>query len=415
MRRSLALLLALRYVRGKRSANAVPVLSRISMTAIAVGSAAMIILFSVFNGFEVLVKDLYTAFYPDLRITPVTGKFFSLSPEKLDLLARRPGVVQLAPVIEDNILINTDDDVVVATLKGIDNRYFEVNNLRPYITRGRDSISSGQMATAILGTHIASRIGLDINNDFSKLQVHYFNTKTQGAGADLIAAYQSLTLKPDGIFRVQDEFDDKYILGPIQQTQQLFNAAGKISSVELKISPDASTPAMKQWLQEQLGSKYRIETRFEQNRTLYQVLKTEKWATYAILLFVLLIASVNMIGALSLLVLEKRKDMAILSAMGATKGMIRTTFLLEGMLWSCIGGVTGLIFGGGICLAQQTFGLVKLGDSFVIKAYPVALLYQDFLLVFVTVLAVGLIAAWYPSGKAIPDQSENETFYNKLR
>jgi lipoprotein-releasing system permease protein len=415
MRKSLALLLALRYVRGKRSANAVPILSRISMAAIAVGSAAMIILFSVFNGFEVLVKDLYKAFYPDIRISPVTGKFFRLPPATLDKIAHWPGVEQLAPVIEDNILINTDDDVVVATLKGIDNRYFQVNNVQPYISKGRDSLTGGPMATAIMGTHIAARIGLDVNNDFSKLQVHYFNTKTKNPGTDLAAAYQSLVLKPDGIFRVQDEFDDKYILGPIEQTQQLFNAPGKVSSIELKTVPGESTTAIKKSLQQLLGSKYRIETRFEQNRTLYQVLKTEKWATYAILLFVLLIASVNMIGALSLLVLEKRKDMAILSAMGATKGTIRSVFLFEGMLWSCIGGLAGLLLGGSICLAQQRFGLLSLGDSFVIKAYPVAMLLQDFILVFVTVIFVGLVAAWYPAMKAVPGAAERETIYNKLR
>lgn len=205
------------------------------------------------------------------------------------------------------------------------------------------------------------------------------------------------------------------MLGPLEATQALFNAAGKISSLELKLEPGTSPDAIKRSLAQLLGTKYRVETRFEQNRTLYQVLRTEKWATYAILLFVLLIASVNMIGALSLLVLEKRKDMAILSAMGARKNTVRTIFLLEGMLWSGIGGLTGLLAGGGLCLAQQKFGLLTLGDSFVIKAYPVAMQPQDFVVVILTVIMVGLVAAWYPAVKATNDATENETIYTKLR
>lgn len=414
MHKFLPLVFAWRYVRGKRSANAVPILSRISMTAIAVGSAAMIILFSVFNGFDTLVKDLYKAFYPDIRITAAAGKFFTIPAPLLQQIATRKGVQQIAPVIEDQILINTDHDVVIATLKGIDNRYFAVNTVKPYITRGRDSLIPG-LATTIMGTHIASRIGLDVDNNFSKVQVLYFNTKATIVGTDPANAYQSLTLKPDGIFRVQDEFDDNYMLGPLEATQALFNAAGKISSLELKLEPGTSPDAIKRSLAQLLGTKYRVETRFEQNRTLYQVLRTEKWATYAILLFVLLIASVNMIGALSLLVLEKRKDMAILSAMGARKNTVRTIFLLEGMLWSGIGGLTGLLAGGGLCLAQQKFGLLTLGDSFVIKAYPVAMQPQDFVVVILTVIMVGLVAAWYPAVKATNDATENETIYTKLR
>lgn len=415
MRRLLALLFAWRYVRGKRSANAVPILSRISMTAVAVGSAAMIVLFSVINGFDALVKSLYKTFYSDLRITPVSGKFFSLPPQTMDNIAHWPGVQQLAPVIEDHILINTDNNVLIATLRGIDNRYFGVNDVKPYIIQGRDSLVPGALATAIIGTHIATRIGLDVNNDFSKLQVYYFNTKSEVVTANPASAYQSLTLKPDGVFRVQDEFDDKYILGPLGPVQELFNAPGKVSSIELKIAAGASVETIKKKLEATIGKQYRVETRFEQNRTLYQVLKTEKWATYAILLFILLIASVNMIGALSLLVLEKQKDMAILSAMGIRGRTIRSIFLLEGILWSVIGGITGLLIGGCLCLVQQQFGLFTLGDAFVVKAYPVAVQLQDFAVVLFTVIIVGLIAAWYPAVRATRDANESETIYVKLR
>ncbi len=413
----LALLLALRYVRGKSSANAVPILSRISMLAIMVGSAAMIILFSVFNGFEVVVRDLYKAFYPDMRITPANGKFFKAPQQFYTQLRAQQGIQQIAPVIEDNVLINTEKgEIVIATLKGIDNRYFAVNEVQPYITNGRDSLTPGILPTAIIGMQIAGRIGLDVNNDFSRLNVHYPNSKAENLTLNPTEAERTLLLKPDGIFRVQDEFDDKYILAPIALTQELFGEEGNISAIEMKLKPGTDADQLKRQLQQLTGKDLVVETRFEQNHTLYQVLRTEKWATYAILLFVLLIASVNMIGALSLLVLEKEKDMAILSAMGAPAPTIRVIFLLEGLLWSGIGGLFGIIIGGFICWGQQHFGWVELNGTFVIKAYPVALQATDFVLVLSTVIGVGLLAAWYPAIRAVGNRNdEHQSAYARLR
>ena len=412
---ALSLRLALRYVRGKRGANIVPVLSRISMVALAVGSAAMIILFSVFNGFETIVRDLYKAFYPDVRITTAKGKFFTLTPDLSDKIAHWHGVERIAPVIEDNVLLNTEDQQVVATpiLKGIDNSYFAVNEVQPYITHGRDSLVP-DMPNAIIGIQIAAKVGLDVNNDFSKMQVTYPNNELSSL-QDPTQYFQSLILKPDGIFRVQDEFDDKYILAPISLVQELFKKDGQLSSLELKLDPAADPDEVQHGLQQLLGGKFKVETRFEQNHTLYQVLRSEKWATFAILTFVLLIASVNMIGALSLLVLEKRKDMAILSAMGLGRSTIRTVFILEGMLWAAIGGGTGILLGGLICWGQQRFSWVELNGSFVIKAYPVAMQPSDFFLVALTVLIVGLVAAWYPAMRATSANSSGETVYARLR
>lgn len=414
----LALVLAMRYVRGRKSANAVPVLSRISMFAIMVGSAAMIILFSVFNGFEVVVRDLYKAFYPDLRITPASGKFFTPSANLYRRILMLPGIAQTAPVIEDNVLLDTEGgEVVIASLKGIDNRYFSVNKLNPYITGGRDSLTPGILPTAIIGAQIAGRIGLDVNNDFSRMKVHYLNPKAGNFTLNPGEAERTLLLKPDGIFRVQDEFDDKYMLAPIALVQELFNEDGKISAIEMSIGPGADADKLKASLQKITGKHFITETRFEQNHTLYQVLRTEKWATYAILLFVLLIASVNMIGALSLLVLEKGKDMAILSAMGLSNGSIRLLFLLEGLLWSGLGGLAGMLIGGAICFGQQKFGWIELNGSFVIKAYPVAMQAGDFIVVLATVVGVGLLAAWYPAMRATRggEEASGQTIFGRLR
>ena len=389
--------LAWRYLRGKRSANAVPVLSRISMVAIAVGSCAMIVLFSVFNGFEDLIKDLYKAFYPEIRISPAKGKFFAMNEQKLTVVRTLNGVTALTTVIEDNVLINSNDEQYVATLKGIDRHYMEVNNVKPFIIEGRDSVMEGALPTAIAGLRIVNQLGMDVNNVFSRLHIYYPNTEVENLAANPMSAFQNLQLKPDGVFRVQDEFDSRFILAPITLVQELFLQPGQYSSVELSLGQDADADMIKEQLQQILGKEYEVNTRYEQNRTLYMVMKTEKWAVYVILVLVLLIASFNMIGALTLLVLEKQKDIAILRAMGAQAGSIRRLFFTEGMLWAVTGGSLGLLVGGLLCLGQQQFHWIRLEGAFIIEAYPVTMQFTDFLVIFATVVVVGLLAAWYPA------------------
>jgi len=400
MNRTLVWKLAIRYLRGKRGANAVPILSRISMLAIAVGSGAMIVLFSVFNGFEGIVRDLYKAFYPEIKITAARGKFFAADSMQLQRVKAITGVRNIAPVIEDNVLISGNGEQIVITLKGITSVYFDVNDVKPYVTAGRDSISAGPVPTAIVGEHIANQLGLDVDNMFNDLALYYPDASS-GTAFNIQSSFQTLRLKPDGVFRIQDEFDAKYVLAALPLAQQLFNAQDRLSSLEIALDPKADAVKVQSELKTLLGNRFKVETRYEQNKTLYMVMRTEKWAVYAILLLVLLIASFNMIGALSLLVLEKQKDMAILRAMGAQQRDIRGIFIAEGILWALTGGGIGLFLGGLTCLGQQHFGWLKLGGSFIIDAYPVSLQFADFLLIITTVVAVGFLAAWYPARRAV--------------
>lgn len=387
---------AFRYLRGKRSANAVPILSRVSMLAIAVGSCAMIVLFSVFNGFEDVVKDLYKAFYPDIKIAAARGKFFQADDQRLAKLRQVEGVNVITPVIEDNVLVNSEDEQIVVTLKGIEPSYFKVNDLSPYIVEGRDSVAIDPAPTAIVGQHIEAQLGVDVNNVFSRLNLYYPNADANFA-LNPASAFQSLRLRPDGVFHVQDDFDGKYVLARLPLAQQLFNQPGKLSAYEIKLNPGTDQEAVKSKIKKLLGDRFSVETRFEQNRMLYVVMRTEKWAVYAILLLVLLIASFNMVGGLSLLVLEKEKDMAILQTMGADRGTIRGIILTEGILWALTGGLIGIVIGGLLCLGQQHFKWKKLEGSFIIDAYPVSMQLTDFVLVIVTVIVVGLLAALYPA------------------
>lgn len=393
--------IALRYLWGKRSANAAPLLSRISMLALAVGSAAMIILFSVFNGFEGVIGGLYNAFYSDMRVTPSQGKFFNPTEAQLRSIRAIPGITTIAPVIEDNVFVHTEDEQLVVTVKGITPEYFTVNALQPYITAGRATVHGGKIPTAIVGLHIASRLGLNPDNPFSRINLYYPNREVSNPVLDAGNAYSTLELRPDGIFKVQEEFDQRYVLAPLSSVQELFGRAGGVSSIEVKLTPHTDERMIQKQLKAALGNNFKVETRFEQNRTLNGVMRTEKWATYAILLFVLLIASVNMVGAMSLLVLEKRRDMAILTVMGAEQKTIRSVFLIEGLLWAAVGGGAGLFTGALLCLGQQHWGWVKLNGDFIIDAYPVAMRAGDFIVIAVTVLGVGMLAAVYPALRAV--------------
>jgi len=396
----LSLQLAWRYLRGKRGANIVPILSRISMVAIAVGSCAMIVLFSIFNGFEDLIKDLYKAFYPELKITAAKGKFFALDDRRFTELSRINGIAAVTRVIEDNVLLNAHDEQQVAVLKGIESNYKTVNSLKRYIYKGVDTVADQPIPTAIIGLQTANHLGVEINNIFSRLSVYYPNATEQNIALNPQAAFQNLQLQPEGIFRIQDEFDSKYILAPISSVQELFLQPGKYSSIEISLEAGSDEEAIRKEVQRKLGNGFVVATRYEQNKTLYMVMKTEKWAVYGILVLVLLIASFNMVGALTLLVLEKRKDIAILKAMGAQNAMIRRLFMSEGVLWATIGGGTGMLLGLLFCLGQQHFHWVKLQGAFIIESYPVEMQLSDFILVGATVVGVGLLASWYPASRA---------------
>lgn len=400
MKHTLTRQLAIRYLRGKRSANIVPVLSRISMVAIAVASGAMIVLFSVLNGFTHLVSDLYKAFYPEIKITAERGKFFSLNNIQYAGIKSTKGVTAITKVLEDNVLLTGNDETKVAILKGIDKDYDKVNHYKPYVIEGKDSVSAYPAPTAIVGLQIINDMGLDINNVFNNLTLYYPNPHATNLLLNPQSAFQSLQLKPDGIFRVQDEFDSKYILASLPLVQSLVQAEGQYSSVELKLDEHADADDVKNSLEHMLGNSFKIDTRFEQNKTLYMVMKSEKWAVYAILFLVLLIASFNMVGALSLLVLEKQKDMSILRAMGAQSSTIRNIFLGEGLLWALTGGTAGIVLGTALCIGQKYFQWIRMEGNFIIDAYPVAIEWTDYLLIIFSIIVIGLLASWYPALKA---------------
>ena len=413
MKLSLVSRIAFRYLRGKGSANAVPILSRISMIAIGVSSCAMIILFSVMNGFGDMINDLYKAFYPEIKIVAAEGKFFTPSVEHFEQLKKIKGIAHTALVLEDKVLVNTElGETIPVNIKGVSADYFLVNDIKPHIVKGNSTLLTQPLPTAIIGQHIASMLGIDVDNVFARMMLYYPNTDAQAGNFAPTDAFQSLTLKPDGVFSVQDEFDSKYILAPLPEVQVLMKQKNAISSLEIKLVDDASVADVQEKIKEQFGKKYRVENRYEQNKTVYMVMQSEKWAGFVILLFVLLIASFNMVSALSLLVLEKQKDMGILRSMGMQPAQLSIVVLLEGVLWALVGGGIGLTIGLLLCWAQVQFQLIKIPGSFIIDAYPVSVQFTDVLVVLATIIFVGFLAAIYPARRAAT-QKLNEIMTGK--
>jgi lipoprotein-releasing system permease protein len=377
------------------------------MIAIAVSSAAMIIIFSVFNGLESIAKQGYVAFYPDIKVTIAKGKFFPVDSEKIRKIEMTQHVDDISAVIEDYAFAVHYNEQKPVILKGIDDRYMSVNDVSPYIIQGdtfvmasqpQGETNPGNPNTAILGSRILNELGTDINS-LSYFTLNAPDASITDPGADPLSALRSVKVRPAGVFRIQDDFDSKYILAPFGLVQELFNQPGKCTSIEIKVKAGKDKEVQEE-LKKLFGDGYKVETRYEQNKTMYMAMGAEKWVMYAILMMVMLIASFNMIGALSMLVLEKQKDIAILKAMGALPGAIKRVFLLEGILWALMGGVTGLSIGIIVCLLQQKFELIQMGESFIVSAFPVEIHGADIVLVFATVMAVGLLIAWYPAIRA---------------
>jgi lipoprotein-releasing system permease protein len=374
--------------------------------AIAVGTAALVIVLSVFNGFEGLVKSLYSSFYPSLKVVPEGGKTFLLTPLQLKQIAAVPGVAHYTEIIEEKAVLSYGGDQTIAVMKGVDDNYLKVAGIQSKIIRGKFETGGDEGYKAVVGIGLETALGVDVEH--SLVPVSVYVPRREGAssqGIDLSLPEQALSngvLYPVGTFAIQQDFDSKYVLTHIDFMRSLLSMApGELSALEISITPGAKDEKLKAELQKLLGHQVRVQTRFEQNQTLYVIMQMEKWVVYIFLSFILVIAAFNMIGSLSMLVIEKRKDITILKAMGSPNNRILRIFLSEGLIIAGIGSLIGFSIALLFLVLQQQFGIVKLGgDSFLIDAFPVEMHLDDFLLVSGTVLVIGFLAGWYPAMRA---------------
>ncbi|WP_298736535.1 FtsX-like permease family protein [uncultured Chitinophaga sp.] len=391
---------ASRYFWAKKSTNAINIIAWVSVAAIAVGSGALIVILSVFNGFEGLVKSLYSSFYPSVKVSPASGKTIVLSAAQLQQIAATPGVAHYSEVVEEKAVLRFGEEKTIAVLKGVDTHYNEVAGVKNKVVRGRFDIGDENAYRGVMGIELEAALGIDVERSLVPLDVY---VPRRAAGSLLPnEALNSGYLFPAGAFAIQQEFNSKYVITHIDFMRRLLELPeGEMSALEIAAAPGANEIALKGRLEALLGKGFKVQTRYEQNQALYAIMQTEKWAVYVIMSFILVIAAFNMIGSLSMLVIEKRKDISILKAMGARNGLILRIFLAEGLIIAGIG--AGLGFGIGIlvCVLQQQFGLIRLeGSSFLVDAYPVIMNPMDFVLVSVTIIVIGVAASWYPAKQA---------------
>lgn len=397
---------AWRYFKAKKSTNAINIIAWVTVGVIAFATCCQILVLSVFNGFEDLVKSLYSSFYTDIKVVPAKGKTFTFSAEQLVALKQQPFVSNASMIAEEKALLQNpeaDNAQSVIYLKGVDNNYSNVAGVAEKTNKGKFNTGTIDNPGIIVGSGIQNAAIVSIDPDFGppgKLTV--ILPKKNTAGSDPLQSLSEGNVTATGVFSIQQEFDNKYAITNIDFVKQQMNlAADEYSSIEIKLKQGVNLDEAQQKISKLLGSTYNVQTRYQQNTSLYNTMKLEKWAIYAVLTLILIIAAFNMISALTMLVLEKRKDISVLLSMGAHKNSIQKIFLSEGLLLGGIGAAIGIILATIFCFLQLKFKLIKLqGGSFLIDYFPIKLIPTDFILVAATAAFIAFIAAWLPARKA---------------
>ncbi len=368
----------------------------------AVGTAALIILLSVFNGFEDLVKSLYTDFYTDIRIIPVQGKTIRLTEEQKKKITTWPGVKAVSFTIDEKGLIQNGDFPSLVSVKGVDNNFEQVNNIAHRLIRGKFELGTADKPATVVGSGVENALNIESDRAILPLTVYLPRKGLKVDEADPLQSLAADNIVSAGAFAIQQDFDNNYIitnLGFVKRMLQL--SEDEYGAAEIALSDAKNEKQVQEGLQQALGKNYLVQTRYEQNRGLYATMQREKWFIFILLSFILVVAAFTMIGALTMLVLEKQKDIQILKAMGSSDGLIQKIFLSEGLLLATIGGGGGVLLAFFIGWLQVTFKLIKLeGHTFLIDHYPVKFFASDVLLVVGTVLLIAILASWFPSRKA---------------
>ena len=390
--------MARRYLFSKKSHNLINVISSISMLGLGIGTAALIIVLSVFNGFEGVVKSLYRSFNPDLLITVKEGKTFHYHKFPVKKLDSLPGVTCLVPVVQEDALFKYGDKQFIGKIKGYAPDFMKVSKMDSAMETGSFTLRHGKINYAVMGAGIAWSLGVRPGDQNQALGI-FVPRRGVNSMLSFEDAFDDASIPIAGVFSVQQDFDQKYVLIPLRLARQLMNYKDEVTSVEVYVKNHNPSESLQQQIEQIVGKKFSVKNRFQQNETLYKIMKSEKMAVFLILVFILILASFNMIGSISLLIVEKVKDIAVLKSMGADKKTVRHIFLRQGMLITFISTVGGLLLGVIILWLQQKYGFVKLGDGtgdYIISSYPVKMQLLDFVSVFFTVQVIGFLASWYP-------------------
>ncbi len=392
---NLSFFIAKRYLVSKKSTNAINIISWISIIAIAITTAALVIILSAMNGLTSVVADLYHAIEPDLKITSVNSKYISDKKSISDKIKSIPGINHISYSIEENALVKLDEKQAVVTIKGVDKEFKELTQFDTVVYEGSYQLEYNNQYFGVFGRGIAGKLGVNVNDFVSPISI-YAPTRGKVESMNPEDAFNKLSISPAGIFSLNDDFDFKYVLIDLKAAQFLFDCPDSFSTIEIGIENKNDLEQIQELLSEKLGSNYQIKNRFQLNDVLFKTLKTEKLWTFLILAFILIIATFNIIGALTMLIIEKKKDIKTLYNLGADQKFIRHIFMKEGFLITSVGAISGLILGIIICVLQQQFHLVTFDDQAVISFYPIEMQWKDFIWIIALVMGIGFLAAIYP-------------------
>ena len=398
---NLPFFIARRYIVSKKSTNAINIISGISAIGVAVASMALVVTLSVFNGFHDLVASLFTTFDPQLRITPLKGKT-ALSNDSLLLRVRElPQIAVAMETIEDQALATYNGRQAMVILKGVDNNFDSLTHIREILVGdGTYEIGVGEVAYGILGIRLAETLNTGYRFNGT---IKIYAPKREGQ-PDLSNPEEGFRVdelfSPGTLFYVkQAKYDKNYIITNIEFARNLFRQEGRLTALELRLKPGSDLDAVKKEIRKMVGEKFEVRDRYEQQEDTFRVMSVEKLIGYIFLTFILIVACLNIIGSISMLIIDKKKDVATLRSLGADDSLIEKIFLLEGWMISTIGAIVGISLGLLLCWLQNSFGLVGLGrssGSFIVDAYPVSVHATDIIIIFVTVIVVGFAAVYYP-------------------
>ena len=399
-----AFYIARRYLFSKKSTNVINIISGISVVGVAVATMALVVTLSVFNGFHDLVANLFTRFDPQIQVVPAKGKTAPADDPVLDSIRRMPQVDVATECVEDRALAMYNGRQAMITLKGVDDNFKELTNITDILYGNGDfSLRAANLQYGTVGIRLAETLGMSADWDgFLKI----YAPKREGQldmGNPMDGFVEDSLISPGVVFMVkQAKYDKGHVIAPIAFARHLVGQQGMLSSLELRLKAGSDLDAVKAEMKKLAGSKYKVLDRFEQQEDTFKIMKIEKLIAYIFLTFILVVACFNIIGSLSMLIIDKKDDVETLRNLGADDKTISRIFLFEGRLISLVGAVAGIAVGLLLCWLQQAYGLVALGQSsgtFIVEAYPVSVHPEDIVLIFITVIAVGWIAVWYPVKK----------------
>lgn len=394
----LPLFIARRYLFAKKSHNVINIISAISAVGMAIGTAALIIILSIYNGFDELVKSTLSNVEPDILITPAKSKVFIPNGETFDRIRQNPLIDEYDLILQENVFVDYDGHQGIAKAKGVDSAFEAESPLAEHITNGEFSLHKGQLPQMVVGAGLAYKMGM--NPAFLASAELYFPIRDRNFSlANPAASIETVRMRPSGIFSVNQQIDDDLMIVPIEEMRKLLGYEEEVSGVEIRLAEGSTAKdicsAIKH-IQKALGPEFKVLDRFRQNPSLYKMMRYEKAAIFLILIFVIIIIALNIFGSITMLIIEKKDDIETYRSLGATDQMLRRTFTLEGWLISLLGLAAGLVIGIGFSLAQQNFGFIKMPGSFLVNAYPVILQWQDVLATIIGVALIGYIIALLP-------------------